>query len=222
MLKHMVYAMPRAGISLPMQTPHGILVSLLLRVCTFSAPWGWLMGVILFPAKPAFFLHLQAMERDLPSACGLKTMAVLPACTQYWEHSSMWWITQWWRRFPSLSSPSSTALLLAQCCCTVQWTCEKSLSEKLDQGFKPIYFPDLPQSSTTATAVLPGSAGMATGSSRSLFSQLCNRRIHNVETGLHLPKCWLRSLKEHRCLTRFRKVIKNEASRLQMDRLCCR
>lgn len=217
MLKHIVYAMPRLGISLPMQTPCGILVSVLLRVCTFSALWGCLIGVILFIAKPAFFLHLQALERDLPSACGLKTMAVLPACTQYWEHSSMWWITQWWRQFSSLSSPSSTAL--TQRCCTVQWTCEISLSEKLHQGFKPIYFPDLPQSSTTSWQ---GAGGMATGSSRSLFSQLCNRSIHNLETGLHFPKCWLWSVKEHRCLTRFRKVIKNEASRLQMDRLCCR
>lgn len=143
MLKHMVDAMPRLGTSLPMKTPHGILMSLLLRICTFSVPWGCLMRVILFTAKPGLFLHLQAMERDLPSACELKTMAVLSACTQSWEHSFMWWITQWRRWFSSLSSPSSTALLLAQCWCRVQWTREISPSEKLDQDFKPIYFPEL-------------------------------------------------------------------------------
>lgn len=158
MLNIMFYTMPRLGISLPMQTPHGILGSLLLRLCTFSVPWGCLMGVILFTAKPAFFLYLQAMERDLPSACGLKTMAVLPACTQYWEQSSVWWITQWWRRSSSLSSPSSTALLLAQRCCTAQRTCEISPSEKLEQSFKATHFPDLPQSFTTAAAVPAGSA----------------------------------------------------------------
>lgn len=163
MVNHMVYAMLRLGISLPMQTPHGILVSLLFRVCTFSAPWGCLMGVFLFTAKPAFFLHLQAMERDLLSVCRLRTMAAFPPCTQYWEHSSMWWITQWWRQFSSLSSPSSTALLLAQHCCTVKWTCEINPSEKLDQGFKPIYFPDLPQSSSRASAVLAGSGRDAAG-----------------------------------------------------------
>lgn len=145
------------------------------RLCTFCVPSGCLPGVVPFTAKPALSLHLCAMLRDSPSARELKTLALLPACTRCWEHDSLWWITRWWRqrRSPSLSFPSSTALLLHST--TSLWN---KPMRKARPKLKPIHFPDLLQSSTTASAVLAGS----------LPSQLRNSSVHTMESYLVPPQ----------------------------------